>query len=56
VSRGWITAAIFFFLGSCCLGGLVMAGLKGPEGLGSEEWQQTFGPRDAGAETSPDAG
>ena len=49
MSKGWITAAIVFFFLCCALGGLVMAGLKGPEGIDSEEWKRTFGARDAGA-------
>jgi len=48
VSRAWITAAIIFFFASCCFGGLVMAGLNGPEGLGSAEWKKTFDRPDAG--------
>ena len=48
MSRGWIAAAVAFFFLSCCLGGVVMAGLKGPDGIDSEEWKRTFGPPDAG--------
>lgn len=44
MSRGWITAAIFFFFGSCCFGAVLFAGLQGPEGVDSEEWQRAFRP------------
>ncbi len=40
-------AAVIFFFASCCFGAVIFAGLYGPEGIHSEEWQQTFSP-DAG--------
>lgn len=48
MSRGWITAAILFFLLSCCLGGRVMTRLEGREGLGGKAESRTAGTKDAG--------
>jgi hypothetical protein len=49
VSRGWIIAAIIFFLLSCGVGGLVMAGLRDGERIDSEAWTRTLDPPDSGA-------